>query len=171
MEDLTRKFFWKGGKENAKKIPLISWAKISMPKLEGGLNFKNLSLQNIALGAKLIWRIIGPNPGWAQRALWKKYFRGKRKRCLEQPIAKPNSVIQKLCAKSSSLTSQYAHWIPGNGKQIRIWEDRIMGCDPLDDDRSLHLLKDWMHHFVGYFYLGQRRLAQLDQLRGASEPV
>ena len=27
-----------------------------------------------------------------------------------------------------------------------------MGCDPLDDDRSLHLLKDWMHR-AGYITL------------------
>jgi hypothetical protein len=65
MEDYIRQFFWKGGKQNEKKIPLVSWEIVSKPMMEGGLNFKNLCSQNIAMGAKIIWRFIAPNPGWA----------------------------------------------------------------------------------------------------------
>ena len=64
-----RRFFWKGGKQNENKIPLISWETISKPLWEGGLNFKNLCQQNMAMAAKIIWRIIAPKPGWAQLAL------------------------------------------------------------------------------------------------------
>ena len=114
MEDHIRKFFWKGGKANEKKIPLLSWIKISMPRLEGRLNFKNISMQNLALGEKLIWRIIAPKLGWAQIALWKKFFRGQRKRCLDHPKATTGSPIQKLCAKSFSLINDHAHWMLGS---------------------------------------------------------
>ena len=145
MEDYIRKFFWKGGKLNDKKIPLISWVKISLPRMEGGLNFKSFSTQNVALGAKLLWRFIAPNPGWAQRVLWKKYFQGQRKRCLDIPISNYRSMIHKLCAKAYPLISLHAHWIPSNGKHIRIWEDRIMGCDPLADDSSLVTVKESMN--------------------------
>eukprot|EP00253_Pinus_taeda_P013197 PITA_13197 len=112
--------------------------------MEGGLNFKNLSNQNIAMGAKLLWRIIAPKSGWAQLALWKKYFRGQRARCLDKPKITTGTMIHKLCEKASALINLHAHWIPGNGKRIQIWEDRIMGSDPLGDDRSLVLLKEWM---------------------------
>ena len=112
--------------------------------MEGGLNFKSISTQNVAMGAKLLWRIIAPNPGWAQLALWKKYFRGQRKRCLDNPISNSGSVIHKLCAKATSLINLHVHWIPSNGKHIRIWEDRIMDSDPLVDDWSLFVLRDWM---------------------------
>jgi hypothetical protein len=74
MEEMIRKFFWKGGKQNEKEFSLVSWDSISKPLLEGGLNFKNLGVQNITMGAKLIWRIIAPNPGWAHLTLWKKYL-------------------------------------------------------------------------------------------------
>ena len=63
MEDLIRKFFWKGGKQNEKKIPLVNWEIVSKPLQEGGLNFKNLCAQNLTMVAKLIWRIIAPNLG------------------------------------------------------------------------------------------------------------
>lgn len=59
------RFFWKGGKQNEKKIPLISWETISKPLSKGGLNFKNLCQQNVAMVVKIIWRIIVPKPGWA----------------------------------------------------------------------------------------------------------
>ena len=76
LEDYIRNLFWKGGKQNEKRIPLVSWDKVTKPLMEGGLNFKDLSIQNVAMGAKQIWRIIAPKPGWAQTVLWKKYFRG-----------------------------------------------------------------------------------------------
>eukprot|EP00253_Pinus_taeda_P036647 PITA_36647 len=85
MEELIRNFLWKGGKQNEKRIPLVNWEIVSRPLQEGGLNFKNLSMQNLAMGAKMIWKIIAPKPGWVQLALWRKYFRGQRMRCLEQP--------------------------------------------------------------------------------------
>jgi hypothetical protein len=69
MEDCIRQFFWKGGKQNEKKIPLVRWEIVSKTLMEGGLNFKNLCSQNIAMGVKSIWRIIATNPGWAQLAL------------------------------------------------------------------------------------------------------
>jgi len=62
MEEITRIFFWKGGMQNEKNIPLVNWESISKPLLEGGLNFKNIGIHNIAMGAKLICRIIAPNP-------------------------------------------------------------------------------------------------------------
>eukprot|EP00253_Pinus_taeda_P018328 PITA_18328 len=83
MEELIRQFFWKGGKQNDKRFCLIIWEIVTNPIFEGGLNFKDLRAQNLAMGAKLIWKIIAPNPNWAQIALWRKYFRGMRLRCLD----------------------------------------------------------------------------------------
>eukprot|EP00253_Pinus_taeda_P008467 PITA_08467 len=68
MEAFIHKFFWKGGNHNDRKIPLVSWEKIFKPQSEGGLNFKDISLQNIPMGAKIFWRIIGLHPGCS--TLW-----------------------------------------------------------------------------------------------------
>jgi hypothetical protein len=74
MEEIIRNFFWEWGKQNEKHFSLVSWDSISKLLLEGGLNFKNIGVQNITMGAKLIWRIIASNPGWAHLTLWKKYL-------------------------------------------------------------------------------------------------
>lgn len=137
MEECIRCFFWKGGKQNEKKLPLVNWETISKPLLEGGLHFKNLNHQNIAMGAKIIWKIIVPKPGWVQVALWKKYFSGKRKRYLDTPIQQSNSPFLKLFAKVASLIIEHSFWIPGNEKSIKIWTDRIMHEDALADKTSL----------------------------------
>ena len=53
IEALLRKFLWKGGKQNEKKLPLVSWEKVSKRLMQGGLQIRNL-----ALGAKILWNII-----------------------------------------------------------------------------------------------------------------
>eukprot|EP00253_Pinus_taeda_P019716 PITA_19716 len=121
MEAFIRKFFWKGDNLNDKKIPLVSWEKICKPQNEGGLNFKDLSLQNTAMGAKIFWRIIGPHPGWAQRTLWRKYFMGKQKRCLESSLPTSRLQLIKLCHKATPLIRDRAYWIPGNGC-VSLWD-------------------------------------------------
>lgn len=140
MEALIRKFFWKGGNQNENRIPLVSWGKVSKPMLEGGLNFKDLSLQNMAMGANITWKLIAPHPGWAHRELWKKYFNGKRKHYLDSPISSYGSHFLKLCSKSIPLIKYHTFWIPGNGKQIKLWDDCIMKNPPLAETVSLQAL-------------------------------
>ena len=145
MEETIRKKIWKGGKQNEKKIPLVNWESISKPLWEGGLNFQNICNHNIAMGAKLIWRIIAPNPGWAQLALWRKYFKGQRSRCLDHPLPHSNLPFSKLCIKACPLINAHAYSILGNGKRINLWIDRIMNNEPLGDYSSLQALRRWMN--------------------------
>ena len=141
MDQHIRNFFWKGGKQNERKIPLVNWETVSKPLMEGGLNFKNLSLQNVAMGAKLLWKIIVPKPGWAQLALWRKYFKGKRVRFLDGPLPHGVSPFVRLCSKVSPLIRSNAYWIPGNGRNINIWTDRIMDGDPIGECSPLNALR------------------------------
>ena len=81
IESLFRKFIWEGGKGNEKKIHLVSWEKIQKPRDEGGLQVRSLPIQNLALGAKLLWQMITGKDSWSKKALCKKYFSGSKKRC------------------------------------------------------------------------------------------
>ena len=153
MDEFMRSFFWKGGKQNERKIPLISWETIGKPLLEGGLNFKNIGHQNVAMAAKTIWRIIAPKPGWAQLALWKKYLRGSRLRCLENEfqaqnpsLIKHNSSFLKLCTKAGPLIRDHSYWILGNGRRINIWSDCIMNREPLENRIATRDLRTWMNN-------------------------
>jgi hypothetical protein len=142
---MFRRFLWEGGKHSGRKLHLISWEKISKPILEGGLNFKNAHVQNLALGAKMLWNLTTGKPMWSKKALWKKYFRGPRERCIEHPILeKRGSPIFSLCQKTMPHFRPHLTWVPGNGKKINIWKDSIMGDPPLGLRHDLDRLKEWM---------------------------
>jgi hypothetical protein len=55
---ITRKFLWQGGKVNGKKFHMFKWATTCAPKENGGLGIRDLEKINLALGAKVIWRVI-----------------------------------------------------------------------------------------------------------------
>ena len=83
---MLRSFLWQGGKQGeGKKFALISWRKIKLPKLEGGLKIRDLKFQILALGAKLLWNLVAQNPSWCSKVIWNKYFEGPRLRCLDFP--------------------------------------------------------------------------------------
>jgi hypothetical protein len=145
LEALQRRFLWEGGKQTSKRAHLVSWDKVSKPVMEGGLSLKNIKVQNLALGAKLLWHIISGNPAWCKEALWKKYFNGPRRRSVEQqPTDQIGSPIFNLCRKVRDQFASHLTWVPGNGKQIKIWNDSIQGDPPLEWNQNLHRLKAWM---------------------------
>lgn len=66
LESLMAKFWW-GDSDKGGKIHWLSWDKLGLPKAEGGLGFRCLKDFNLALLAKLCWRIIHePNALWVQ---------------------------------------------------------------------------------------------------------
>jgi ribonuclease HI len=145
IEALIRHFLWEGGKQTGRKLHLISWGKISKPYLEGGLQLKDLQTQNLALGEKILWNIISGKSNWSKRALWKKYFRGPRKKCLGNPTKLgKGSPIFSLCQKVLQAFLTQITWIPGNGKDISIWEDSVLGEPTLSTRQDLRRLRDWM---------------------------
>jgi len=132
LDALLRRFLWEGGKNGERKIHLVSWDKVKAPKKEGGLQIRDVATQNVALGGKILWKIINGKLVWSSKALRKKYFRGHKERCLDRPpTSRKGSPISALCFKAQNLITTNLYWIPGNGKRINIWEDSIMGKIPL----------------------------------------
>jgi hypothetical protein len=142
MEALQRRFLWEGGKQTSRRPHLINWDKVSKPLLEGGLSLKNAKVQNLALGEKLLWHIVSGKTTCCKEALWKKYFRGSRRRCMENPSSEPTgSPIFILCRKVIDHFTPHLTWVSGNGKQIKIWEDSILSDPPLELNQNLQRLK------------------------------
>jgi exonuclease III len=127
IDVMLRRFLWEGGKNCARKLHLINWTKVKHSKLEGGLNIRDVVVHNLAMGGKLLWRMITGKRTWTKQILRKKYFRGDRDRCLERPPkGTKGSPIFFLCLRALAFFQSNLTWIPGNGAKIRIMEDSIL---------------------------------------------
>jgi len=141
-----RKFLWRGGKSNSKRLPLVNWQIVCAPKRHGGLGILDPTLSNLSLGDKILWRLISDKVDWWKKVLWHKYLSGERFRCLEFPnVTIPGSPIWKLMKATLSLIQSKCTWILGNGNFIQVWMDNIMGNSPLVQDISLSPLVRWCH--------------------------
>ena len=75
IDSLNRKFLW-GSTDNKQKVPLVKWDMVCRPRKEGGLSFRKTADMNLALLAKLGWKLeANDNSLWAH-ALKAKYFKG-----------------------------------------------------------------------------------------------
>jgi hypothetical protein len=147
IDALLRKFFWGGGKNCERKIHLVKWDTVKTPKMEGGLNIRDVESHNIAMGGKMLWNMITGKRSWSKQLLRKKYFLGSRDRCLEKPTkTRKGSPIFHLCQRAMPLLKSQLTWIPGNGSKISIWDDSILGGLPLSVLREIENIKVWLLH-------------------------
>ena len=57
IDKAVRNFIW-GSSQDKKGIPLLRWQKIILSKENGGLGIKKMRNMNVALMAKLGWRLL-----------------------------------------------------------------------------------------------------------------
>ena len=146
ISELLRRFLWEGGRNNDKKLHLVSWDKVLKPKMEGGLQIRDVSTQNLAMGGKILWNMISGKKTWSKQILKKKYFKGDRERCLEKDTkVQKGSPIFLLCKKAIPYFTPMLTWIPGNGAKIQIWNDSILGEQPLHEVHELDNIKAWLN--------------------------
>eukprot|EP00253_Pinus_taeda_P008030 PITA_08030 len=121
----------KGGKQDTKKFSLVSWDQVTLPYEKGGLSIKIPSLSNQALGLKLIWKILSGNGSWWVETIKRKYLRGPNSNILNEPIVdRPCTPMWHLIKKVLPHFRENASKLPGNGKNTKIWADRIMNSNP-----------------------------------------
>ena len=72
---LLKDFLWGGGKGNQHRMHLVNWETVKRPLLDGGLQFKDPELSNIAMGGKILWQLFSKKHSVSQ-LLWKKYLHG-----------------------------------------------------------------------------------------------
>ena len=66
----------------------------------GGTGIRDLARINLALGAKIPWRIVSGEKVWWKEILRKKYMKGARKICVDEyPLTGKGSPIWILCKK------------------------------------------------------------------------
>ncbi|WJZ96627.1 hypothetical protein VitviT2T_015292 [Vitis vinifera] len=130
IERLQRDFLWSGIGEG-KKDHLVRWDVVCKPKEIGGLGFGNISLRNLALLGKWLWRY--PREGsalWHQviLSIYGSHSNGWDANTIVRWSHRcPWKAISQVFQEFSSFT----RFVVGNGERIRFWEDLWWGDQPL----------------------------------------
>lgn len=120
-------FFWSSDSQK-KKYRLTKWDYICRPKDQGGLGVLNLDIMNRCLLSKWLFKLLNGDGLW-QNLLRNKYLKSKP---LSHMSHKPGtSQFWAGLMKVKDQFFQYGSFKPGNGMEIRFWEDTWLGLQPL----------------------------------------
>ncbi|KAG7570522.1 Reverse transcriptase zinc-binding domain [Arabidopsis thaliana x Arabidopsis arenosa] len=113
-------YWW--GKDNGKrKISWVAWKRMSLPKKEGGLGFKDLHNFNKALLAKQAWRILTHPSGLLARLYKGLYFPSHT--YLQAKTGSQPSYGWKSIQEGKDLLQKGIRCRIGDGKTTKVWED------------------------------------------------
>eukprot|EP00253_Pinus_taeda_P009123 PITA_09123 len=145
MELIIRSFLWQGGKQDTKKFSLVKWSKVTLPLEKGGLGIRVPRLANIAMGFKLIWRILSEKGSWWTEIIKKKYLNGVNSNILSETIIDRHCTpVWKLIKKSLPQFKSHISRALSNGRGINVWDDRIMGSEARGALPKFRPLQQWM---------------------------
>ena len=119
--------FWWAQQDNENKTHWISWEKMTTPKKEGGLGFRDLYGFNFAMLARQAWRMLTNPDSLCARVLKAKYFANTS---ILEAQAKPGiSYTWRSILKGVELMKDGIIWRVGDGSSINIWTDPWLNRD------------------------------------------
>ncbi|XP_065636040.1 uncharacterized protein LOC136070259 [Quercus suber] len=121
IEALTRKFWWEYSGE-VRKIHWIAWKKLCLPKVHGGLGFRDLEKYNLALLGKQIWRLIHNTDSMFYKVFKARFF--PTWSVLESGVKTNGSYAWHSILKVREVVKQGAYWQIGDGTKVQIRGDK-----------------------------------------------
>lgn len=120
LSSMVSRFWWSQmDKEN--KIHWTSWEKLSKPKKDGGLGFRDLYSFNLAMLARQAWRLLQCPGSLCAQVLAAKYHLGSS--LLEARPKRGISYAWRSILKGVELLKKGIIWRVGDGNNINIWSN------------------------------------------------
>ena len=117
LETLIRKFWW-GQRGDRRKVHWVKWDDLCQHKNQGGMGFKDLTMFNEAMLAKLVWRLLHDENSLFHRVFKSRFFpRGTILEAKDSPSA---SYAWRSILIGRDVIAKGAIWRVGDGKQIKI---------------------------------------------------
>uniref|UniRef100_A0A2N9G3W3 CCHC-type domain-containing protein n=1 Tax=Fagus sylvatica TaxID=28930 RepID=A0A2N9G3W3_FAGSY len=129
LDKLNKDFLW-GSIDERKKMHMVSWDKICRPRDLGGLGLYSTKARNLALLAKLNWRVMeDPNSLWAKTLIAKYYPNG----IMDERLGthRSGSSNWKGMKNGHEVFRKGLRWVVSNGQEISFWHDLWVGDRPL----------------------------------------
>ncbi|KAL0011900.1 hypothetical protein SO802_007008 [Lithocarpus litseifolius] len=129
LDKVNRDFLW-GSTTERRKLHLVGWNKIVKPKEDGGLGIQAAKAKNLALLAKLNWRLYQEKDALWTQVILKKYCSPSRVRARD-PDALPSSPNWKAIKVGFPIFSSGICWCVGTGARTKVWLDRWLKGESL----------------------------------------
>ena len=127
INGILAKFWWGSGNEQ-KGMHWFSWDRLSLPKREGGLGFKELESFNVALLGKQTWRLLERPHCLMARMLKGRYFPDTN--IMHATQGQKASFIWKSILQGRDLVKKGLRYCVGNGTQVNAWFDHWLPVHP-----------------------------------------
>ncbi|CAA7025019.1 unnamed protein product [Microthlaspi erraticum] len=188
LDKTSRAFLW-GDTNEKRRQHLLAWDNVCLPKENGGLGIRKAQNMNIALIAKLSWRVIHE-----EKALWARVMRSKYKvkEIRDDAWLKTkgnwSSTWRSVLKGMRNIVIPGLSWVVGSGRSVRFWKDKwLMGTPLIDlriadipDDLSEAKVSDlwqngvgWMMHQIAPYISDSIRLRLgaivVDEITGAKD--
>ncbi|XP_057248279.1 uncharacterized protein LOC125493714 [Beta vulgaris subsp. vulgaris] len=119
--------FWWGARGTERKMHWVSWEKLCLPKVYGGMGFRDLRVFNQALLAKQGWRLMCDTNSMAHHVLRARYY--PRTTFLSAMRGFDPSYVWRSIWGAKSLLMEGLKWRVGDGGSIGVWEDSWLPGD------------------------------------------
>ena len=120
IDKIIKDFLW-GSSPGHRKMHVVNWNKVTLPKELGRLGIVQMKARNLALLSKLCWRLASnPEAPWALM-LAKKYLTPTRINSPE--VYRPCSQVWTACKEGGKIFSQGLKWNVKNWRSILFWRD------------------------------------------------
>ena len=121
LDKINQDFLW-GSTSEKRRLHLVGWSKIIRPKEEGGLGIQAARAKNLALLAKLKWRMYQEKESLWAKVILRKYCLVERRRArdLDKLPASPN---WRAIKAGFQIFADGICWGVGNGERVKLWID------------------------------------------------
>ena len=120
VDKLIRDFLW-GSTEEKRRMHLVCWDKVTLPKELGGLGLHKMKKRNYAILAKLCWRLACEKEAPWAKLLVAKYL--STSRLTNEGRKLPCSSCWAACKRGSPIYVKGLKWSVRNGEAVKIWTD------------------------------------------------
>ena len=124
---LLATYWWSKGQDK-KSMHWFAWRRLTLPKKEGGLGFRDISKFNSAMLAKQAWRILQSPTSLLSRVLRGRYF--ETTNILHAGVGRKPSFIWRSLLEGRDLLKNGLRILIGNGNETNTWTDPWLPTHP-----------------------------------------
>ncbi|WCJ39636.1 RNA binding RNA-directed DNA polymerase [Euphorbia peplus] len=151
LDACNQNFLW-GSEPNARKIHLVNWNEVCKPKNEGGLGIRDTRTFNLAMLAKLSWKVLISNDSLWVRALRAKYGGDRVGLNLFRARNVQSSTWRGILAGAKIIKNGVGR-VVYNVDSTFFWKDKWCGNKVLLDRCTHSVPTNWVNLLVRDFWI------------------